>query len=435
MEKIMQRMWQWRLYGEPDKRLTDGRPIRIVHPGTLNTSSGPDFFNARVDIDGICWVGNVELHLKATDWHRHGHDTDMSYDSVILHVVGDSDTLISRQDGSQIPQLEMPFNADTAALYSTLTTGSLPIRCASRFSKVPRIHLIDCIERAGIERLHIKSDRFRAGVEGASGDWMQGLFIVLARALGFGLNGEPFERLARSLPLNIVAKHADSLFQLEALLMGYAGLLGVPAIPGDAGYYSSLQQEFSFLAHKYSLTPLPASLWKMSGSRPGNMPHRKLATLARLLQNIQSLFSKILAAKGDVEQLSELFKVEFEGYWENHFTFGNETTRAYKTAISPDMIKVVLINVVVPVYYAYGIYSGDYELQEIAEKTLRSLPAERNSIIKMWHDVAGYEPVNAFESQALLHIKREYCERGECMRCRIGCKLLRITTLKTPILF
>ena len=423
----MQYIWQWRLYGEPDKALTDGRAVRIVNPGTLNTASGPDFFNARIDIEGMCWAGNVELHVKASDWQRHGHDKDMSYDSVILHVVGLSDTHVSRSDGSQIPQLLLPFNKQTADMYESLTHGKAAIRCGHKTADMPRLHLRDWIERAGMERLTIKSDRLRGYVDEAGGNWNQGLFIMLARALGFSLNGEPLERLARSLPLNIIAKYADSRLQIEALLMGLAGLLNGDPPAGDNGYYISLRDEYSFLAHKHNLSSLPSSIWKMSGARPSNLPQRKLAHLAVLLQNIQSLFSSLIAARGDLERLIPLFQVEFDGYWERHFTFGPETAHSYKNAISDDMTRVLLINVVAPLYHAYGCYTGDYELQEMAQSLLCSLPAERNSIMKMWASVASLTPENAFESQALIHIKREYCERHECLRCRMGHKLLRVT--------
>ncbi|MCM1004861.1 MAG: DUF2851 family protein [Prevotella sp.] len=427
MEKIMQYMWQWRLYGESDRQLVDGRSLRIVHPGTLNTSSGPDFFNARVDIDGMAWAGNVELHLKASDWHRHGHDKDLAYDSVILHVVSVSDTHVTRSDGSGIPQLLLPFNEQTAEQYSALCHSSKPIRCASWIRDMPRLNMLDWLERAGMERLEEKSERLKGYIDGAGGDWSQGLFVALARALGFGLNSEPFERLARSLPLNIIGFHSDSLFELEALLLGCAGLLTAARPEKEDSYYFALREEFLFLAHRYSLTPLPASVWRMSGTRPGNMPHRKLAFLARLLQRVQSLFSEMIEAQADVEKLMSLFDVEFDGYWEHHFTFGPATARSYKKAVSEDMAAVLLINVVAPLYHAYGVYRGDYLLEELGEALWRKLPAERNSVMKMWDDVAGFQPADAFESQALLHIKRQYCERGECLHCRMGHKLLRAT--------
>lgn len=423
-EKMMQYMWEWRLYGAPDKVLTDGRRVRIVHPGLPNHNAGPDFFNARIDIDGMAWAGNVELHLRAADWYKHGHNKDDAYDSVILHVVGISDTYVTRADGTAIPQLLLPFSEEASERFSFLAEGHRPLRCADWISSIPRINIADWIDRAGMERLEEKNERISQYVVFTNGDWSQALFIVLARALGFGLNGEPFERLARSLPLSVLARHADSLFQLEALLIGQAGLLSARTVEGDS-YYNDLREEYSFLAHKYQLTPLPAMIWKLSGTRPGNMPYRRLATLARLLRGVSSLFSRIMECNADVDQLVKLFDTEFDGYWEHHLTFGAPTTRSYKKALSPEMVRVLLINVAAPLYHAYGRYSGDIMMEESAQKLLTQLPGERNGVMKMWSDAANIQPVNAFESQALLHIRHRYCERHECLRCRIGHKLIR----------
>ena len=426
LERIMQYVWEWRLYGSPDKRLTDGTPLRIVHPGLINHASGPDFFNARLDIDGMAWAGNVELHLRASDWHRHGHDKDEAYDSVILHVVGESDTYVSRTDGTPIPQLLLPFGRETAERYRTLCDNSRPLRCAAWIGEMPRLHLRDWIERAGMERLDVKSRRLLQCVEYTNGDWSQALFIVLSRALGFGLNGEPFERLARALPLSVVARHADSLFQLEALLLGHAGLLAANKPDFTDAYYDSLRDEYTFLAHKYQLNPLPPGTWKLSGARPANMPYRKLALLARLLQNVSTLFSNIMDAEGDVDKLLALLNVDFAGsYWEHHLTFGQPTARSYRTALSTDMARVILVNVAAPLYHAYGVYTGDFMKEESGCRLLRELPAERNQVMKMWAETAGLQPADAFESQALLHVKREYCEKSECLRCRLGHKLIR----------
>lgn len=428
IERIMQYVWEWRLYGSPDKRLTDGSPVRIVNPGLPNRASGPDFFNARLDIDGVAWAGNVELHMRASDWHRHGHDRDEAYDSVILHVVGESDTYVSRTDGSVIPQLLLPFGEETAERYRTLCDSSRPLRCASWIGEMPRLHMADWIQRAGMERLEAKGDRLLQCVDYTNGDWSQALFIVLARALGFGLNGEPFERLARALPLSVAARHGDSVFQLEALLLGHAGLLAANR-PGCADtYYDSLREEYSFLAYKYRLNPLPAGVWKLSGTRPANMPYRKLALLARLLQGVSTLFSRIIDAGGDADRLLSLLDADFTGsYWERHLTFGEPTAKSYRTALSTDMARVILVNVAAPLYHAYGRTTGDVMTEELGCKLLRDLPPERNSVMKMWAEVAGIRPADAFESQALLHVRREYCEKSECLRCRLGHKLIRQT--------
>lgn len=430
----MQYIWGHRLYGESDKQLTDGRSVSIVHPGMQNRTSGPDFFNSMIDIEGVRWAGNIELHLRASDWHRHGHDKDRAYDSVVLHVVGVSDTYVTRTDGSIIPQLLLPFNRETAERYRLLAEGSQPLRCHAWLKELPRLNVADWLDSMATERLQEKSNRLLECVDYTNGDWSQALFIVLARALGFGLNGEPFEQLARTLPLSVAARHSNSLFQLEALLLGHAGLLANACPDHGDPYYAELREEYVFLAHKYSLKPLAGHIWKMSGVRPGNMPYRRLAYMARLLQGVSTLFSRIMDAGGDVERLLELFEVEFEGYWSRHLTFGPETARSYAKALSQDMAQVLLINVAAPLYHAYGVYSGDFLVEELGEKLLTRLPAEHNSVIKLWKDATGIIACNAFESQALLHVKRTYCEQSKCMNCRVGHRALRVAALgKGPV--
>ena len=422
----MQYMWQWRLFGSPDRVLEDGRRVRILNPGLINHSSGPDFFNAMLEIDGMRWGGNVELHVRASDWHRHGHHLDKSYDSVILHVVGVSDTFVTRTDGSSIPQLQLPFSAETADRYRFLVQGAQPIRCHAWIRDVPALHKRNWLTRAGMERLEQKSDRILDYVRQTTGEWNQAVFIALARALGFGTNSEPFELLGRSLPLNIVAKHANSLFQLEALLIGQAGLLQETELDQ---YGRQLLDEYTFMAHKYSLRPLERHIWKFSGTRPANMPHRKLALLARLLQQHSAgLCSAVIDAQGDLERLLTLLSVKFDGYWARHFNFGPTADRDYSSALSPAMARVVVLNVAAPLYRAYGQYMCQPELEELAVDLWEKLPAERNSVVRLWEDAAGLKAANAFESQALLHIRRAYCDPHKCLQCRLGHRLLRQTT-------
>lgn len=419
----MQYLWQWRLYGSPDKRLTDGRALRIIDPGRLNTDSGPDFFNAKLEIDGTLWAGNVELHLKASDWHRHGHQRDRAYDSVILHVVGVNDSAITRTDGSAIPQLHLPFDAEIASRYRMLSESSRPLRCQEWLPELSRLHLADWIDSAAMERLTAKARRVEETLRYTNGDWSQTTFITIARALGFGLNGEPFEQLARCVPVSVAARHSDSLFQLEALLLGQAGLLG--DIDRSDTYALSLADEYSFLAHKYSLTPLPAHIWKMSRTRPGNSPCRRIALLARLTADMGSLMSRMLDCKGDVDSLADLFVCRFDGYWSQHYSLSVAAARPAPNALGADMARTLILNTAPPLYYAYGALRGIPEMQEMAQDLLMALPPERNTVTRFWEQTAGICAANALESQGLLQIRRNYCEARECLRCRFGHRAIR----------
>lgn len=419
----MQYIWQWRLYGSPDKQLTDGRHICILDPGRLNTDSGPDFFNAKVRIDGIDWAGNVELHLRASDWHRHGHHNDRAYDSVILHVVGQHDSCISRPDGSTIPQLLMPFTRETAACYSTLCEQSVPLRCAAGLSKIPRLHIIDWIDTAAMERLIMKSKRVHDILKLTGGDWARTTLIIIARALGFGLNGDPFEQLAKHVPLPFLARHSDNIFQIEAIFFGVAGLLDEERDFNP--YFRALRQEYIFLAHKYSLKHIPPHLWKMSRTRPANSPYRRIALLAHYATFGSTILSRMLDCHGNIEQLRDLFTHRFEGYWATHYNFSGESSRPAPSGLSAKMLDTLILNVVAPVYYAYGSINGSETLHDEAEKLLLSLPAEDNSIIRLWETAAGVTAANAFESQGLLQVRLAYCDCNKCLQCRLGHKLMR----------
>ncbi len=425
MEKVMQYIWQWRLYGSPDKLLTDGRELRILHPGNLNRASGPDFFNAKLRMDDAEWAGNVELHLRASDWRRHGHHLDRAYDSVILHVVGENDTYVRRPDGSIIPQLHLPFDRQIAERYSILASDARPLRCRAYIADVPPLFLHEAVDSCAMERLQTKSERVAETLKLTTQDWAHATFVTLARALGFGLNSDPMELLARRLPPSVAAKHSDSDFQLEALLLGSAGLLEESRIADD--YSQSLRTEWDFLSHKYNLTPLPSHIWKFSGTRPAASPLRRLVYLARLLRQGSGLLSRLLDARGDIDRLREFFKVKFEGYWASHLSFGAPGTRNYANALGMAHINLLLINAVAPLYYAYGVSHGAFDYQDMAVEMLHHLPAESNSVMRMWESMVAVTPADAWESQGLLQLTRAYCEQGDCLRCRLAYQALRRT--------
>lgn len=423
MEKMMQYAWQWRLYGSADHRLTDGRTLRILHPGQLNHASGPDFFNAKVLIDGVEWAGNVELHIKASDWYRHGHQFDRAYDSVALHVVSVNDGYVRRPDGSLIPQLVLPFTEQMSERYSMLASPAAPLRCRAYIAAVPRLFVHDAVDAAAMERLLAKTDHLEEMLSLTGGDWLHTLQITLARALGFGLNGDPMERLARMLPPTLTGRHSNSEFQLEALLLGAAGLLEVAAREDD--YFRSLAAEWGFLQHKYGLTPLPAHIWKFSGTRPAASPLRRIVCLSRLIKEGSPLMHRLLEVAGAPAPLREIFKVILRGYWASHLTFGSPSSRDYSKAIGTAQLDILLINAVAPLYYAYGERTGRPALQENARSLLETLPPESNRVMRLWRDAIDYCPENAWESQGLLHLTRTYCEPGNCLRCRIALQALR----------
>lgn len=420
MERLYQYLWRSGVAGR-DFTLVDGQPLRILDPGVLNNDAGPDFFNAKVRLGGEEWVGNIEIHVKASDWFRHGHQNDSAYDSVILHVVSVSDTRINRPDGSLIPQLEIVLPQSFYFTYAALEAEIKAVRCQAYLRELPPLAVTDWLETLAIERIQEKAMRVADAYRASLSDWDTALFITLARALGFGLNSEPFEMLARSLPLKVVYHHTDNQLQVEALLFGQAALLDPTLHPYDS-YYQLLCREYLFLARKYGLRPLSNSMWKFARTRPQNFPHRRIAFLARMLS--QGLFSvrKLADLSRNLDEIRKLFAVEFEGYWLTHYDFGTPESRAPHT-LSRASVDLLVINAVAPLLYAYGSMRGDGDVAEAAVNILDELPAENNTYIRQWN-AAGIECRSALRSQALIHLRRSYCDAKKCLSCRFARHLL-----------
>lgn len=321
MEKLMQYIWQHRLFDHTKLVTTDGRKLRIIDNGQLNTDSGPDFFNAKISLDGCVWAGNVEMHRRASDWRRHNHHLDPAYDSVVLHVVEVADTPVYRTNGEEIPTLVLSCSPSFRSDYETLVSHSSSQSCAPHIAELGPIVLSDWISSLAIERLQSKSQRLHDWLELYKGNWEEVCYIVVSRSMGFGINSDAFERLARSLPLRFMQKHADSLSQVEAFLFGQAGLLAEGECPGD-DYYARLVNEYAFLKNKFGLTPINRDSWKFFRLRPANFPHRRLAMLAQYIHRGFDLFSRICEA-GNEEELHRIFKVELSGYWTTHYLFGH----------------------------------------------------------------------------------------------------------------
>ncbi len=400
----------------------DGARIEVIDPGNLNCDSGPDFFNAKIKINGIEWAGNVEIHVKASDWLRHHHDSDPAYDSIILHVVGISDRRIRRHDGSLIPQVELTLPEDFFKIYASLTEGADAVKCAASLPKLSVLSMTDWLESLSIERVQTKARKASDILSLNGNDWEQTCFVMIARALGFGLNGDPFEMLARSLPLRILHHHSDNPLQLQALLFGQAAMLDSSLHIFDE-YYQLLCREYYFLARKYGLRPMQPGLWKYARTRPQNFPHRRIAFLAKACEDGFSLFSKILGNIKSFEKLSELFKWQLSGYWHSHFSFDTEARHA-ADMLSEASIVLIIINAVVPLVYAYASVRGNSDLAEKTLDLLMALPPENNTIIRGWSQF-GIKADSALRSQALIHLRKEYCDKRECLSCRWGHQLLR----------
>ena len=424
MEKLYHYLWKSRLFGHRLKEI-DGREIEVIDPGRYNMDSGPDFFNSKVRIGDTEWIGNIEIHIKASDWYRHGHHEDPAYDNIILHIVGVSDKKVYRKDGSIIPQAEITFPEKFFRTIKDLSEDINVLRCAPRFDEISSLCLTDWLETLSVERVQTKASRVLDILKQYTGNWEQTCFCIFARSLGFGLNSVPFELLSKSVTLNMLHRHSDHPDQLQAILFGQAGMLDASMHIFDE-YFQYLCREYYFLARKYNLQPMNKMLWKFARTRPQNFPHRRIAFLAKACEGGFSIFTDIIEAGDDIEALTEIFRLRLDNYWKNHFDFGYEAQLVPDT-LSLSSIRLLIINTAAPLIYAYGASTGDIDLAEKGIKILENLPAENNSLIRSFTDM-GVECKDALRSQALIHLRKEYCDSRKCLDCRLGMQLLRKST-------
>lgn len=418
---LYQYIWKYGLAGK-NLKTVDGRAVEVLCPGRHNSDSGPDFFGARVCIDGVEWCGNVEVHVRASDWFRHHHDEDDAYSNVILHVVGISDTTIPDGRGGHIPQSLVTFPEPFIRLYGRLAEKISAVSCEDLLNSLPPLIVIDWLSTLSVERIQVKANRILSVHEALDRDWEWTCFAALSRSLGFGLNSEPLEMLARSLSPRLLAKHSDNLMQLEALLFGQAGMLDSSVHIFDS-YYQELCREYVFLARKYGLRPMRLDMWKFSRTRPQNFPSRRIALLARAAAGGFSMLSRITSRSFCADDAREMLDWKLDGYWENHFDFDVEGTRL-PASMSRASIDLLLINFVAPLLYAYGSERGEPDMAERGLDLWNEIGAEDNGIIRQWCR-AGLSPRSAADSQALLQLRKEYCDRNRCLDCRFGHELLR----------
>lgn len=423
MEKIMQYVWQHRLWLQQDLATVDGRRVRVIDQGLLNNDAGPDFFNAKIIIGDQTWVGNVEIHVKASDWYAHHHDTDPAYNNVVLHVVGKDDARAYRPDGEEIAQMLLPCAADFGERYRRMVMDrSAVLPCLSRLCEIPQIYITDWISTLGFERIYAKVDRVMSVVERVGGDWQAAAYVTLARALGFSINNDAFERLALATPLKVLLHNRSDATAVEGILFGQAGFLDTTSAT-DADYVSRLREQYTFLAAKYGLQRPQSPGWKMARMRPPTFPHRRLAALAAMIADDFKIAQRIFAVDS-IDNARALFDITLKGYWASHCNFHGAFTTTAK-AFGRLSVDILLINVVVPLLYAYGTRYGSAAQRDAAVDVLYQLQPESNSIVNLFVS-AGISCPDAFTSQALIELRRSYCDARKCLYCRIGHRLLAL---------
>ena len=429
MEQLLHYCWKHKLFPLEGLQTTDGQPVEVIDPGLHNLNAGPDFFNAKVKIDGTLWVGNVEIHNKSSDWFAHGHEKDPHYNNTILHVAGLIDCNVRTQSGITPPQVQLSVPDQVRRNYDDLIKTDTYPPCYKIIPSLSRLTVHSWMSALEAERLERKTKDIRWRAEHCDGSWESAYFVTMARNYGFGINSEPMEQWAFAMPLTVVAHHRDDLFQIEALFMGQAGLLNPESIPErhrDAAiaddYFQKMRREYQFLAHKYSLSPIDHRLWRFLRLRPQNFPHIRISQLANLYYQNKTDLSRLAEAE-TLDAAKEMLATQVTPYWQTHYAFGCESAKNEKH-LSASSVNLLLINTVVPMLFAYGRHRQDDKLCDRAFDFLESLRAEDNTIVRTWREV-GLTVDNAGDSQALIQLKKVYCDRRDCLRCRIGYEYLK----------
>ena len=422
MEQLLHYVWKHKIFPLGMLRTTSGQPVEVIDPGLPNRNAGPDFFNAKLKIDGTLWVGNVEVHMQASDWLRHGHNRDKAYDTVILHIVGDTDCEVYRTIGDLVPPVLLSCPEPVRQRYDELRQAEIYPPCYSILGSLPKLTVHSWLSALQVERFGQKARSISRRLEQCNNHWEDVFFITLARNFGFGLNGDAFESWAGHLPFRAVDKHRDNLFQVEAFFLGQAGLLEEEIAGADA-YYQKLRKEFCYLRHKFGLpAPMSVEQWRFLRLRPGNFPHVRLAQLACLYHKERALFSRVMEAE-TLEAVKTILTAETSPYWEEHFNFRKVSSHRAKR-VGESALNLIVINTVIPFLYTYGLHKADEMLCERATRFLEALKAENNYVTRLWSG-AGLPVYTAADSQALLQLQKEYCEKKDCLRCRFGYEYLR----------
>jgi hypothetical protein len=421
-ESFLHFIWKLQRFDPTHLATTDGEPLAIFNPGTYNQDAGPDFPEARVKVGGMEWNGHVEIHIKSSDWVHHRHQIDPAYNNVILHVVWEDDQPAPRGDGSRIPTLELKDRVDKALVnrFQVFMNQPTDILCASHLEKIPRLAWINNLDRMMMERLEEKAKRVFSVLKKVNQDWDETAYRLLGRNFGFMVNAEPFMRLTELLPLKIIGKHANSPHQVMALLFGMAGFLNKPADDEQL----KLLREFEFLRTKYSLgQPMHRAQWKYGKMRPPNFPTVRLAEFASVIIQQPNLFSWMLSAP-NVKEMSAVLSRDLPEYWLNHYDFGKKLKSGINAFGGTSMANV-LINTAAPLLAAYARQTDDQKLMDKAVKLLEELPPESNRYTTRW-SALGRKPKSAFDSQAMIGLYKNYCNRKKCLNCVVGAHIFSL---------
>lgn len=414
-EEFLHFIWKNRLFENKNLKTTCGKPVEILRTGEPNFHAGPDFFNARIRIDGIVWAGNVEIHVRASDWNRHGHHLDPSFNNVILHVVRDHDCDITNQLQRRIHTLLLRYPVSLESRYQMLKISDQWLPCAYFIRHVPSHYLRQWLGDLHTERMEIKTGRILNIFHQCAQNWEETFYMALASGYGLPINSLPFEMVASSVPLWLLTNHRDSQTDLEAILFGQAGFPGGSGKEGP--YLATLREKHRVIMDGSPGKPVSEHLWKFLRLRPASFPTLRISQFASLVRQHFPMLDKVLSCKS-VAEMEQILRTGASDYWNTHYLFGKSSPASVKY-LGQQAVRTLIINALVPFLMAYGRLQHQQDCMEFAREIIISLEAESNEIIKNW-SIFGFKPLNALESQALIQLHNCYCRQRRCLECQIG---------------
>jgi hypothetical protein len=419
-EDFLHYLWRFKKFETLNLRTTQNEQIIITKTGDYLELAGPDFFNAQIKIGEQKWAGNIEIHLKSSDWYVHGHEKDVAYENVILHVVWEHDTEIFGKTNTEIPVLVLKNYVSSEIInnYNSLVSPKSWISCEKNIAKIDEFVFKNWQERLFFERLERKSKFIYDLLEETNQDWEAVLFCLLAKNFGLNTNGNTFLQIAKSIPFSIIRKESFEVENLEALLLGTAGLLDADK---EDVYFKDLKIRYFYLLHKYQLNQVYTDPVQFFKHRPDNFPTIRLSQLAYLYNKHQNLFSKIIYSKS-IKNVYELFHVSASFYWQNHYQFDKESPKKSKS-LSKSFIDLLILNTIIPIQFAYSNIMAETNFEDLIT-LMNEVAPEKNSIIVKFESF-GIASKNAFDTQSLLQLKNEYCNKNACLKCVIGMELLK----------
>lgn len=419
-EDFLHYIWKLKKFETSKLQTTKGEQVVIQNVGTHNYHTGPDFFNAQLIIAGQLWAGNVEIHIKSSDWYVHNHEVDPNYDNVILHVVWEHDTPVFRKDNSEIPTIQLKNYVSQVALnnYAKLFNSKLTwINCENTIANVNPFIVTNWLERLFFERLESKAKAIEAILKASNNNWEAVLFKLLAKNFGLKVNGDAFFSLANSFDFSVVRKQQSNLQSLEALFFGQANMLEDDI---QEAYYIALQKDYAFLKQKFKIDNASVSPFQFFRLRPPNFPTIRLSQLANVYHIHHNLFSKVIASDS-VADIYKLFSVSTSPFWESHYTF-DKVSSARKKHITKSFVDLLLINTIIPLKFCYAKQQGKSIEEEIVN-LMQQLKPEKNGIVDKFASLKVVSE-SALESQAIIQLKNLYCDKNRCLKCAIGNTIL-----------